>query len=58
MTETEIIVIDTIRKQAEEAADDDRGPQANPYPEGSMAAKRWLGFYYSRIHKNAEAVVA
>jgi hypothetical protein len=47
-----------IRRQAEEAADNYRGPLSNPYPEGSYAFHLWLNTYYARVQQSAIEVAA
>lgn len=47
-----------IEMSARDAADHDRGPQANPYVEGSPEHLHWLNVYYARVHDNAVAIAA
>lgn len=44
-----ILSRDTIQRQAELAAEQELGPQANPYPEGSEFSDEWLQYYYARV---------
>jgi len=53
-----IIPLDSIRAQAEQAAEHDAGPQANHYPDDSPQSKAWLRAYYNMVNEMAIECVA
>jgi hypothetical protein len=53
-----IASIAQIKRQAEEAADMNRGSCACQYPLDSEAFRVWIEAYYSRVKFNSEQVAA
>ena len=45
-----IVPIAQIQRRAIEAADLNDGPEANPYPIGSEAAKLWIDLHRQRVN--------
>jgi hypothetical protein len=54
----QIFNLEQVRRDAELAADQDRGPQANPHADVSPLFQEWLNAYYQRIQANAISLVA
>jgi hypothetical protein len=50
--------IDKITRDAEEAADNNRGIGRNPYPDDSVAHVTWKQVYAARYAANSEQVAA
>ena len=53
-----ILLIDTIRREARQAAEQELGPQANRYAIDICAYKEWNRAYYERVQElSTEAVL-